>query len=82
MIRLTHILAAMALIQTPPVALPDGPALTAAAAVLRAGGAVYLEAPVAWDDVMAAACGLVVVRHLKAGMVHAHLMRLAGTRHA
>ncbi len=58
------------------------PALAAATAALRPDGAVYLEAPAAWDDAMAASCGLVVVRHLKAGMVHAHLMRLAGTRHA
>lgn len=58
------------------------PALAAAAAILRPGGVIYLEAPVAWDDGMAGSCGLVVERHLKAGMVHAHLMRLAGTHHA
>ena len=58
------------------------PALLAAAATLRPGGVIYLEAPVAWDDAMAGSCGLVVVRHLKAGMVHAHLLRLASTRHA
>lgn len=59
-----------------------GAALAAAAAVLRPGGVVYLEAPVAWDDAMAAPCGLVVVRHLKAGMVHAHLLRHARSPHA
>jgi hypothetical protein len=31
---------------------------------------------------MAAPCGLVVARHLKAGMVHAHLLRLAVSAHA
>jgi len=55
-----------------------GSALTAAAAALRPGGVVYLEAPVAWDDAMAAPCGLLVARHLKAGMVHAHLLRHSG----
>jgi len=55
-----------------------GAALVAAATALRPGGVIYLEAPVAWNDAMAAPFGLVVTRHLKAGMVHAHLMRLAG----
>lgn len=59
-----------------------GPALAAAAPALRARGVVYLEAPVPWTDAMAAPYGLVVVRHLKAGMVHAHLLRPAPTPHA
>jgi 16S rRNA (guanine966-N2)-methyltransferase len=50
-------------------------ALAQAARVVRAHGAVYLEAPLAWDDAMAAPHGLVVLRHLKAGAVHAHLLR-------
>lgn len=56
--------------------------LRAAAAALRPGGSVYLEAPVRWDAAMASACGLVVVRHLKAGAVHAHLLQHAATPHA
>lgn len=59
-----------------------GAALRAAAAALRPGGAVYLEAQVAWDDTMAAPCGLAVVRHMRAGMVHAHLLRHAAVQHA
>jgi len=54
-----------------------GATLAAAARALRADGVVYLEAPVPWSDAMAAPHGLVVVRHLKAGKVHAHLLRLA-----
>jgi 16S rRNA (guanine966-N2)-methyltransferase len=50
-------------------------ALAQAARVVRAHGAIYLEAPLAWDDAMAAPHGLVVWRHLKAGAVHAHLLR-------
>ena len=57
-------------------------ALAAAAPTLRGQGVVYLEAPVPWTDAMAAPYGLVVVRHLKAGMVHAHLLRRAPTPHA
>lgn len=52
-------------------------ALAAAAPVLNAQGLVYLEAPTAWDDGGLAPYGLTVVRHLKAGAVHAHLLRLA-----
>lgn len=50
------------------------PALRAAARAVRAGGAIYLEAPRRWSDEEAAALGLVVFRHLKAGAVHAHLL--------
>jgi hypothetical protein len=38
---------------------------------------VYLEAPVKWTDELLAPMGLAVQRHLKAGAVHAHLLRLA-----
>jgi len=50
-------------------------ALRAAERVLRAGAYVYLEAPVAWSDAQLAPLGLTVVRHLKAGAVHAHLLQ-------
>ena len=53
------------------------PALQAAAKAVAAGGYVYLEAPVAWTDEGLATCGLTVYRHLKAGAVHAHLLRPA-----
>ncbi|MGJ7530454.1 RsmD family RNA methyltransferase [Variovorax sp. GB1P17] len=53
------------------------PSLRAAARALRAGGAVYLEAPRRWTDEELAAFGLVGFRYLKAGAVHAHLLRLA-----
>ena len=51
------------------------PALRAAARALHPDGAVYLEAPRLWavDDL--AAFGLAGFRHLKAGAVHAHLLR-------
>ena len=53
------------------------PALRAAARALRAGGSVYLEAPRRWSDEELAAFGLVGFRYLKAGAVHAHLLRAA-----
>jgi len=53
------------------------PALRAAARALRAGGSVYLEAPRRWSDGELAAFGLVGFRYLKAGAVHAHLLRAA-----
>jgi 16S rRNA (guanine(966)-N(2))-methyltransferase RsmD len=53
------------------------PALRAAARALRPGGAVYLEAPRLWSDEELAALGLVGFRYLKAGAVHAHLLRPA-----
>lgn len=53
------------------------PALQAAAKAVAASGYVYLEAPVAWTDEGLAASGLTVYRHLKAGAVHAHLLRPA-----
>lgn len=53
--------------------------LRAAARALRPGGVVYLEAARAWTDEALAAFGLAVYRHLKAGVVHAHLLRVAGS---
>lgn len=53
-------------------------ALEAAGKAVAASGYVYLEAPVAWTDEGLAASGLVVYRHLKAGAVHAHLLRPVG----
>jgi len=58
------------------------PALRAAAAALSPSGWVYLEAPVAWTDALLAPFGLCVHRHLKAGAVHAHLLRHADSAHA
>jgi 16S rRNA G966 N2-methylase RsmD len=52
-------------------------AVRAAAAALAESGVIYLEAPQAWTDERAAPFGLAVARHLKAGAVHAHLLRRA-----
>ena len=54
------------------------PALQAAARAIVPQGFVYLEAASAWTDEMLAPLGLVLHRHLRAGAVHAHLLRLAG----
>jgi 16S rRNA (guanine(966)-N(2))-methyltransferase RsmD len=51
------------------------PALEAAAKAVAADGSVYLEAPQAWSDEALAPFELTVYRHLKAGAVHAHLLR-------
>ena len=50
-------------------------ALMAAAQAVAADGWVYLEAPKLWSDDALAAFGLQTHRHLKAGAVHAHLLR-------
>jgi 16S rRNA (guanine(966)-N(2))-methyltransferase RsmD len=50
-------------------------ALAAARPALAAQGWVYLEAPAPWDGDAVARHGLELVRHLKAGMVHGHLLR-------
>ncbi len=50
-------------------------ALAAAARALAVTGSIYLEAPKAWTDAMLEPMGLVVHRHLKAGAVHAHVLR-------
>jgi 16S rRNA (guanine966-N2)-methyltransferase len=52
-------------------------ALAASGAALAPDGHVYLEAPSAWSDDALSAYGLAVHRHLKAGAVHAHLLRPA-----
>jgi 16S rRNA (guanine(966)-N(2))-methyltransferase RsmD len=51
------------------------PALMAAAQAVAADGWVYLEAPKLWSDDALAVFGLQTHRHLKAGAVHAHLLR-------
>ncbi|RRD56072.1 16S rRNA (guanine(966)-N(2))-methyltransferase RsmD [Comamonadaceae bacterium OH2545_COT-014] len=53
------------------------PALAAAAAAVRPGGYVYLEAPARHDHDSAAlaSLGLAPHRYLKAGAVHAHLLQ-------
>jgi 16S rRNA (guanine(966)-N(2))-methyltransferase RsmD len=53
------------------------PALGGCARVLSPKGWVYLEAPALWDEVRLAPLGLELYRHLRAGAVHAHLLRLA-----
>lgn len=50
-------------------------ALQAAARAVAPGGYVYLEAPRAWGEEQLAPLGLTLHRHLKAGSVHAHLLR-------
>ena len=52
-------------------------ALRAAAAAISGQGFIYLEAPAAWDDPGLDPFGLALERHLKAGSVHAHLLRRA-----
>jgi 16S rRNA (guanine966-N2)-methyltransferase len=53
------------------------PALTAAVRALAVNGSIYLEGPTAWTDALLEPFGLVVHRHLKAGNVHAHVLRAA-----
>jgi 16S rRNA (guanine966-N2)-methyltransferase len=53
------------------------PALRASLPLLSATGRLYLEAPRAWADPALAALGLVRLRYLKAGAVHAHLLQRA-----
>ena len=52
------------------------PALAAAARALRPEGVVYLEAPRSWEAEELAAVGLAPLRTLRAGAVHAHLLKL------
>ena len=49
-------------------------ALTAAVGVLSAQGRIYLEAPVRWPDERLQALGLVLLKQVQAGSVHAHLI--------
>jgi 16S rRNA (guanine966-N2)-methyltransferase len=50
-------------------------ALAAAAKLPRRGGFIYLEADAEWSGEALAAAGLQLWRHLRAGTVHAHLLR-------
>jgi 16S rRNA (guanine(966)-N(2))-methyltransferase RsmD len=52
-------------------------ALSAAARALAVNGSIYLEAPKVWTGALLEPMGLVVHRHLKAGAVHAHVLRAA-----
>ena len=51
------------------------PALQAAAKAVAEDGFIYLEAPAAWTDEMLEPLGLQQHRYLKAGAVHAHLLK-------
>lgn len=51
------------------------PALKAAAEAINDGGYIYLEAPRLWTDEQLQELGLMTYRHLKAGAVHAHLLK-------
>ena len=51
------------------------PALAAASRVVTPEGFIYLEAPVLWSDETLKDMGLSVHRHLKAGAVHAHILK-------
>lgn len=51
------------------------PALQAAARAVAQDGFVYLEAPVLWSDEQLKPLGLMLHRHLKAGAVHAHVLK-------
>ena len=50
-------------------------ALPAAAKAVKPDGFVYLESPVEWTEAALEAYGLGLVRHMKAGAVHAHLLQ-------
>jgi 16S rRNA (guanine(966)-N(2))-methyltransferase RsmD len=52
------------------------PALNACAKAIAPAGWVYLESSAHWSDEMLAPMGLVAHKYLKAGAVHAHLLRL------
>src|SRR6478752_6517649 len=52
-------------------------ALAAALPALAPDGFIYLEAPRAFDDAALAPHGLALMRHMKAGAVHGHLLRRA-----
>jgi 16S rRNA (guanine(966)-N(2))-methyltransferase RsmD len=49
--------------------------VAAAARAVATNGFVYLEAPKSWSDEVLLPMGLEVYRHLKAGKVHAHLLK-------
>ena len=50
-------------------------ALQFAAKAVAPEGWVYLEAPKKWEADALASCGLVAVKYMKAGAVHAHLLQ-------
>ena len=50
-------------------------ALAATLPALAALGLIYLEAATAWDEAKLSAYGLSLLRHMRAGAVHAHLLR-------
>jgi len=50
-------------------------AVQAAARALASDGFIYLETPRAWTEEQLSALGLTLYRHLKAGAVHAHLLK-------
>ncbi len=54
-------------------------AVQAAGRAVTQDGFVYLEAPVRWTDEQLLNAGLQVHRHLKAGAVHAHLLKRLGS---
>ena len=51
------------------------PAVKAAMSALNEGGYIYLEAPEAWSEERCLELGLELHRYLKAGAVHAHLLK-------
>ncbi|WP_296449216.1 16S rRNA (guanine(966)-N(2))-methyltransferase RsmD [Rhodoferax sp. UBA5149] len=53
-------------------------ALQAAGRAVAPEGFVYLEAPILWTDAQLENAGLKVHRYLKAGAVHAHLLKRLG----
>ena len=53
-------------------------ALQAAGRAVSQDGFVYLEAPILWTDEQLESAGLKGHRHLKAGAVHAHLLKRLG----
>ena len=56
-------------------AVLHAPALAAAARALQADGVVYLEAPRHWSEAELAPFSLAEFRYLRAGAVHAHLLK-------
>jgi 16S rRNA (guanine966-N2)-methyltransferase len=52
-------------------------ALRASAPALSHAGFIYLEAPQQWGEAQLEPFGLEIARHMKAGSVHAHLLRRA-----
>ena len=53
------------------------PALAASVAAVAQDGWIYLEAPTHWAADALAELGLTLVKHLRAGAVHAHLLQRA-----